>query len=257
VSAQVDPMAHRVAIVTGASKGIGFACAKRLQTAGYSLLICSRKQDEIDRAARELDGEGQRVVGIQADVASPEDCEQIVDRCIEEFGRVDALVNNAAVYVACEFLDITAARWDETLNADLRGPALLSVAAAKHMRESGGGRIVHVSSDNAFAAEADYAAYNAAKGALVSLTRAMAVDLARYNIITNCVAPGWTRTSMTEEYLVTLTAEQLGSVIPLSRAAEPGDIAEVVAFLCDPAVTYVLGQTISVDGGLLARQPSP
>lgn len=245
------------AIVTGGSKGIGFACAKRLIEDGYSVLICSRNQDEVDRAVKELSVGASSVVGVVADVGDPSDCEVLVQRCVDEFGRVDALVNNAAIYFDRHFLDITVDHWDQHLNIDLRGPALLSVAAAKRMRDQGGGRIVHVSSDNALAAEPDFAAYNAAKSALLGLTKSMAVDLARYNILTNCVLPGWTRTSLTEEYLATMDAATLEKVIPLGRAGEPEDVAEVVAFLCNPRVTYVLGQAISVDGGLLAKQPSP
>jgi NAD(P)-dependent dehydrogenase (short-subunit alcohol dehydrogenase family) len=250
-------MSSRSAIVTGASKGIGYACAERLGAAGYALLICARNGGEVDTAVQALRAGGAEVVGLQADVGDPQDCERIAERCVAAFGRIDALVNNAAIYVPCDFLDITAEHWDATLGIDLRGPALLSVAVARRMRDQGGGRIVHVSSDNAFAAEPGYAAYNAAKAGLVSLTQSMAADLAAHDIITNCVAPGWTRTSLTEEYLATLTREDLERVIPAARAAEPGDVARVVEFLCSPDVTYVLGQTVSVDGGLLARQPSP
>ncbi|MFV8054808.1 SDR family NAD(P)-dependent oxidoreductase [Mycobacterium sp. 48b] len=245
------------AIVTGGSKGIGYAIAKRLNQQGLSVLICSRNGEELDRAVNELDVTDRRVIGMVADVGDAEVCEQLVQRCVDEFGRVDVLVNNAAVYLDCHFLDITHAHWDQHLNVDLRGPALLSVAAARQMKDQGGGRIVHVSSDNALAAEPDFTAYNAAKAALLGLTKSMAVDLARYNILTNCVLPGWTRTSLTEEYLATMTKETLEKVIPLARAGEPEDIAEVVAFLCDPRVTYVLGQAISVDGGLLVKQPTP
>jgi 3-oxoacyl-[acyl-carrier protein] reductase len=248
------------AIVTGGSKGIGYACARKLRDSGFSVLICSRNAAELERAVQELNSQGpagRRVLGIPADVGDPKDCDSIVQRCIEEFGRVDALVNNAAIYHACHFLDITQEHWDRTLNIDLRGPALLSVAAAKRMRSQGGGRIVHISSDNALAAEPDYTAYNVAKAGLLGLTRSMAVDLARYNIITNCVLPGWTRTSLTEAYLATTSKEVLEKVIPVGRAGEPADVAEVVAFLCSPNVTYVNGQAISVDGGLLSKQPVP
>jgi NAD(P)-dependent dehydrogenase (short-subunit alcohol dehydrogenase family) len=248
---------QRAAIVTGGTRGIGYACVKRLRDAGFSVLTCSRSQDEVDRVVAELDADGPRVVGMRANLGDPGDCDSLVQRCVDEFGRIDALVNNAALYASRPFLEITQDHWDEHLEANLRGPALLSIAVAKHMRDQGGGRIVHVSSDNALAAEPDFAAYTVAKTGLLGLTRSMAVDLARYNIITNCVLPGWTRTAMTEEHLGMMTQTDVEAVIPMGRAAEPAETAEVVAFLCDPKVTYVLGQMISVDGGLMAKQPVP
>jgi NAD(P)-dependent dehydrogenase (short-subunit alcohol dehydrogenase family) len=256
-AAKEKRMTSRIAIVTGATKGIGYACAERLGAAGCSLLICARHRADVETAIRELSRGDGRVAGVEADVGSPDDCEMVVERCIREFGRVDVLVNNAAIYVQRAFLDITTDHWDETLDTNLRGAVLLSVAAGRHMRNQEGGRIVHIASANALTAEPCFAAYSAAKAALVSLTQSMAVELARYNIITNCVAPGWTRTRLIEEDLQRFTDEQVERVIPLRRPADPREIAEVVAFLCDPKVTYVLGQTISVDGGLLVKQPSP
>lgn len=250
-------MTGQVAIITGGSKGIGYACAARLRDAGATVLICARNAEEVDAAAGELDAGTQRVAGLAADVGSSEDCELIVAHCIETFGRVDVLVNNAAVFVERDFLEVTSEHWDTTLDIDLRGPVLLSVAAARHMQDQGGGRIVHIASANALAAEPAYAAYSAAKAALVSLTQSMAVELAQHNILTNCVAPGETRTAITGTKLDELTPEQLAHYIPLGRAAETSEVAEVVAFLCDPAVTYILGETISVDGGMLAKQPIP
>jgi NAD(P)-dependent dehydrogenase (short-subunit alcohol dehydrogenase family) len=251
-------MSARAAIVTGASRGIGYACAERLAGDGYALLVCSRDAADIEQAAERLRAGGADVVALAADVGVPADCRRIVAACVEAYGHVDALVNNAAIYVARPFLDIDAEHWDETMAIDLRGPALLSVAVARGMRDRGeGGRIVHISSDNALKAELEYAAYNAAKAALVSLTLSMAGELGQYGIITNAVLPGWTRTRMTEAYLEEVSAEDVGRVIPLGRAAEPSETAQVVSFLCNPEVTYVLGQSISVDGGLLSTQPSP
>jgi NAD(P)-dependent dehydrogenase (short-subunit alcohol dehydrogenase family) len=247
----------KAAIVTGASKGIGYACAARLGAADYSVLICARNGEEIERAAEELGKAGATVVGIGADVGDPSQCEAIVKRCVDEFGRVDALVNNAGIWVPCDFFEITAERWDETLGIDLRGPVLLSVAAAKRMRDQGGGRIVHISSTAALVAQSELAAYSAAKAGLASLTQSMAVDLARYGIVTNCVAPGWTRTPLAEEAIEAVSDEEIGKFIPLGRVVESSEVAEVVAFLCSDDVKSTLGQTICVDGGMLSREPSP
>jgi NAD(P)-dependent dehydrogenase (short-subunit alcohol dehydrogenase family) len=165
------PHNDKAAIVTGASMGIGYACAKRLQQDGFCLVICSRSQDDIEEAANQISSEPGRVVGIEADIRKRGDCEAIVQRCIDEFGRVDAVVNNAGIYLPCPFLDFTADRWDETLAINLRGPVLVSAAAGRTMRDQGGGRIVHIASINGLCAEPEFAHYNSAKAALVSLTR--------------------------------------------------------------------------------------
>jgi len=125
----------QAALVTGGSKGIGYACAERLSGDGYAVMICARDGAEVEAAAAALRGAGAPLVGVRADLAPAEDCERIVERCVDEFGRIDALVNNAAIYSPCHFLDVTAEHWDETLVVDLRAPAFVSVAAARHMRQ--------------------------------------------------------------------------------------------------------------------------
>jgi NAD(P)-dependent dehydrogenase (short-subunit alcohol dehydrogenase family) len=237
--------------------GIGYACAERLVADGCSLVICSRDIGEIEEAARRLRADEVSVVGVQADVGRPEDCERLVARCVDEFGRVDVLVNNAGVYTPCPFLEFTADKWDETLNINLRGPVLVSAAAGRHMRDQGGGRIVHIASTNGLAAEPEFAHYNASKAALISLTKTMAVDLAQYNIVTNCVAPGWILTPLSEPFVGELSDEQLARVSPLGRVGRPAEIAEVVAFLCRGDSTYLLGETIAVDGAQIAKLAMP
>jgi 3-oxoacyl-[acyl-carrier protein] reductase len=245
----------RVALVTGGSKGIGYACAQRLLADGYEVAFCARDQAGIDAAAARLGGHD-RVFGLRADVGLPDDCAGLVAAVIERFGRIDVLVSNAGVYAPVPFLDFTADRWDTLMNVNLRGPVLVSVLAARAMRESGGGRIVHIASTNGQLSEAEFAHYNASKAALISLTKSMAVELAPLGILVNAVAPGWVLTPLSEPFVASLDADALGRISPLRRVGEAAEVAGAVSFLCGPDATYVTGITLNVDGGLTAMHPA-
>jgi NAD(P)-dependent dehydrogenase (short-subunit alcohol dehydrogenase family) len=245
----------QVALVTGGSKGIGYACAERLLADGYEVAFCARDQAGIDAAVARLGG-GDRVLGLRADVGRPADCAGLVAAVTERFGRIDVLVSNAGVYAPVPFLDFTADRWDTLMNVNLRGPVLVSVLAARVMRESGGGRIVHIASTNGQLSEAEFAHYNASKAALISLTKSMAVELAPLGILVNAVAPGWVLTPLSEPFVATLDAEALGRISPLRRVGQAAEVAGAVSFLCGPDASYITGITLNVDGGLTAMHPA-
>src|ERR1700722_4366122 len=160
----------KVALVTGGSKGIGYAGAERLLAGGYEVAFCARTQAEIESAAAGLGG-GDRVFGQRADVGLPEGCAGRAAAVTGRFGRIDVLVSNAGVYAPVPFLDFTADRWDALMHINVRGPLLLSVLAARAMRYRGGGRIGHIASTNGQLSEAEFAHYNASKAALISLTK--------------------------------------------------------------------------------------
>src|SRR3984957_12310250 len=245
----------RVALVTGGSKGIGYACAQRLLADGYEVAFCARDQAGIDAATARLGGHD-RGLGRGADVGLPDDCASLVAAVTERFGQIDVLVSNAGVYAPVPFLDFTADRWDTLMNVNLRGPVLVSVLAARVMRESGGGRIVHIASTNGQLSEAEFAHYNASKAALISLTKSMAVELAPLGILVNAVAPGWVLTPLSEPFVAGLDTDALGRISPLRRVGEAAEVAGAVSFLCGPDATYVTGITLHVDGGLTAMHPA-
>ena len=249
-------MVDKVALVTGGSKGIGYACAERLLADGYAIAICARNADEVGVAASRL-GAPDRVLGLRADVGSVEDCAGLVPAVLERFGRVDVLVNNAGVYSPVPFLDFTAQTWDELMNINLRGPVLLGGAAARTMRDQGsGGRIVNIASTNGQLSEAEFAHYNASKAAIISLTKSMSVELAPLGILVNAVAPGWVLTPLSEPFVGTLTGDSLARISPLRRVGLAAEVAGAVSFLCGNDATYITGVTVNVDGGLTAMHPA-
>jgi 3-oxoacyl-[acyl-carrier protein] reductase len=246
----------KVALVTGGSKGIGYACAERLLADGYAVAICARNADEVTAAAGKLGGPD-RVLGLRSDVGSAEDCARLVPTVLQHFGRVDVLVNNAGVYSPVPFLDFTAQTWDALMDINVRGPVLLGGAAARAMRDQGGGgRIVNIASTNGQLSEAEFAHYNASKAAVISLTKSMSVELAPLGILVNAVAPGWVLTPLSEPFVATLTEDSLARISPLRRVGLAAEVAGAVSFLCGSDATYITGITVNVDGGLTAMHPA-
>jgi len=246
----------KVALVTGGSKGIGYACAERLLADGYAVAVCARNADEVSSAVSKLGGPGE-VLGIRSDVGSVEDCAELVPAVLQQFGRIDVLVNNAGVYSPVPFIDFTADSWDALMNINVRGPVLLGGAAARAMRDQGtGGRIVNIASTNGQLSEAEFAHYNASKAAIISLTKTMSVELAPLGILVNAVAPGWVLTPLSEPFVGTLTEDSLGRISPLKRVGQAHEVAAAVSFLCGSDATYITGVTLNVDGGLTAMHPA-
>lgn len=236
-----------VAIVTGGSSGIGLAVARRLGANGDPVLLVARGVKRLADVKAELRSEGLEVSSLAADISAPASAAEIRRRCVELYSGVDVLVNSAGVFEVGDFLRLSRDRWDQTMNTNLTGTAFLAKECAMVMPP--GGRIVNIASINGLISEPMSVAYSASKAAVMSLTRSLAVDLAPRGIMVNCVAPGWVRTPMIEEYLKTLHPAFVARLNPLGRLGEPAEIAEVVAFLSRSDVTYLTGQTVMVDGG--------
>jgi NAD(P)-dependent dehydrogenase (short-subunit alcohol dehydrogenase family) len=241
----------KVAVVTGGSRGTGLAIVQRLHCDGARVVSVSRTGSGAQRS------EG--VVHVTADISAPEGAQRVCDTAHEQFGRLDVLVNNAAVIRDGSVEDTDVEAWDEVMAVNARGPFLCAKYAIPYMREAGGGAIVNVSSINAEWAQPDLAAYCASKGALLALTRAIAIDYANEGIRSTCVCPSYIRTAMLEQYYDDqddpALARQAGAAMhPIGRVAEPAEIAALVAWLASDDATYVTGHPILIDGGLLAGQ---
>lgn len=244
------------ALITGGSSGIGLATALALGRAGVAITIAGRRASALDEAAAAITAAGApQVATVVADLASPDAPERIVDAHVTRFDGLDALVAAAGDYELVPADRLTAASWDATLDVHVRGAVLLASAAARHL--DGHGRIVLLSSVNGLHSEPASAAYSAAKAAIISIARTLAVDLAGRGVSVNAVAPGWIRTPMTAPYIDGATREQLARVNPLSRVGTADEIAQVIKFLVLDAPSFLTGATIVVDGGQTAIAPMP
>jgi NAD(P)-dependent dehydrogenase (short-subunit alcohol dehydrogenase family) len=251
-------LSGKTALVTGGGRGIGRHLAIGLAEAGADVAVASRKLAACDETARAVETLGRRGIAVAADLARPDDVAALVERVIGDFGRLDILVNNAAVIWGAPTLEFPLAGWDKVFDVNVRGLWLLSQAVARHMRDAGGGCIVHISSISGFRGAEEEAepaiAYSASKGAVHALTKDMAVKLAPHGIRVNCIAPGPFDTDMLDH--VRHDESELREFleqVPLRRPGGEDDIKGAVVFLASEAARYVTGHTLVVDGGTLVR----
>ena len=252
-------MPRRSALITGGSSGIGLACALALHGDGWDITLVGRRESALVDAAETIlsDAGGAEVHTVSADLAQPDAPPRVVEQHVARFGGIDALVAGAGNYDLDDVRSLTAERWDATLDLHLRGAVLTAGAAARHMSDRGRGRIVLLSSVNGFHSEPESIAYSAAKTAIISVARSLAVDLASAGVQANAVAPGWVSTPMTEAHLATTTAEQLRRVNPMGRAGRADEVADLVRYLIVDAPDFLTGATITIDGGQTALAPMP
>jgi NAD(P)-dependent dehydrogenase (short-subunit alcohol dehydrogenase family) len=238
-----------VAIVTGGSSGIGLATARALLGDGWSVAICGRDPERLERAASELAPSG-TVHAVRADVASREAADEVVAATVERFGGVDGLVNAHGVIGSFETIEeLDAAGWDAVLSVNLMGPIHMTAAALPHLRDRRGS-VVHVSSINCLQAEPQMAPYGVAKAGLVAFTKYAACELAADGVRVNAVAPGWVRTPMGEPFFAEAgVVGKTWETNMLGRAGEPEELASVIVFLLGPGASFITGETLVADGG--------
>src|SRR5438552_1669513 len=243
----------RVAIVTGAGRGMGRAVARRLAREGACVVVAEVNPDHGSEVAAEIRDSGGSATGVIGDVSVLADVERMFNAALEAYGTVDILVNNAGIAVARPMIEYTEAEWDRQMGVNVKGVFFCSQAAARLMIPRRQGKIVNFASTSAFVSSSKpEVAYDTSKGAVRQMTVSMAAELAPHGINVNAVAPGTTATEMTKGALATDEgmAWQLAR-IPMGRIGQPDDTASVVLFLCSPEASYITGHTLVADGGWL------
>jgi glucose 1-dehydrogenase len=239
----------RVCIVTGGAQGIGEACARRFASEGAKAVIADLDDARGQALAAEIDG-----LYLHCDVGDKSQVDALVAQTVQAYGRVDVLVNNAGVFKAADFLDVTEADFDAVLRVNLKGAFLVGQAVAREMAKAGKGAIVNMSSVNGVLAIPNIASYNVSKGGINQLTRAMALALADKGIRVNAVAPGTIATELAAKAVLTSeeAKKRIMSRTPMKRLGTPAEVADTVAYLASDAASYMTGEIVVVDGGRMA-----
>ncbi len=247
--------AGKVVLVTGSTSGIGEACARVLAESGAAVMICGRDAARGRKVVQSITAAGGSAQFRAVDLRTAGACERLVADTIEALGGLDVLVNNAGILYTANALDTTDEQWLDTMAVNVNALFYMSRAAVKHMKAAGGGAIVNVASEWGLNGEPNHVAYCASKGAVVQITRCMALDHARDNIRVNSVCPGEIHTRMVDEILAkrggdaATNLRELAAGIPMRRLAHPKEVARCVQFLASDLASYVTGAQLSVDGG--------
>ena len=240
----------RVALVTGASQGIGRACAIELARAGAKVALCARKVERLQEVAKEIAANGGESEAIKMDVANEEEIKEGVKAAMGRFGKVDILVNNAGITRDQLVMRMKRSDWDDVINTNLTGPFLLIQAVIASMLKQRWGRIINITSIFGQIGQAGQANYASSKAGLIGLTMAVAREVASRNITVNAVAPGWIETAMTS-VLSDELKETMRKSVPLGRTGTDLDVAQAVKFLASEEAGYITGEVLKVNGGIL------
>jgi NAD(P)-dependent dehydrogenase (short-subunit alcohol dehydrogenase family) len=247
---------QKVAVITGAARGIGKTIASQLGRDGFAVVIADVRGDAAEEAARELHQQhGLNTSHTATDVSDAASCAVMIDSAVQRFGRVDVLVNNAGISKPQASLEVSPEDWQRMLSIQLNGGFFCAQAAGRQMVQQGwGGSIVNITSINAEAAFPQRLAYSVAKAGMTMLTKTLAIEWAQYNIRVNAVGPCHTETDMTLQNIQrgVISVEALQKRIPLGRLAKTQDVAHAVSFLCAEQSSFITGQSLYVDGGYLA-----
>ena len=240
----------KLAVVTGAARGIGQAIALRLAKAGADLALCDVKEEWLAETVAKVEALGRKAGAFAADVSKGEEVGKAVDAIVEKFGKIDILVNNAGITRDGLLMRMSEEDWDLVLDINLKGTFLFTKAASRYMMKARTGAIVNIASVIGLIGNAGQANYGASKAGVIAFTKSVAKELASRNIRSNAVAPGFIATPMTDKLTEDVKNRML-DLIPLKTFGQPDDVADVVLFLASDLSRYVTGQVISVCGGMV------
>ena len=245
---------NKVAIVTGGSVGIGQATAVLFAEEGAKVVIANPSEPSGGQTAQDIRAQGGEAIFVQVDISNEDDCRHACDEAVRIFGQLDILVNNGAVFIL-KGLEATVADWQRMLSVNVMGTALMAKYASEYMKAVGAGSIVNLGSISSFVAQPSFITYSSTKGAILQMTRNMAMDLAPYNIRVNCVCPGTILTRASEEHMarVGMTKEEfIAAEAPkhlLNRVGSPREVAYPILFLASDEASFITGTHLMVDGG--------
>lgn len=248
-------LAGKVAVVTGASSGLGADAARAYAAQGADVALLARRKDKLDAVVKEIEASGHKAIAVQCDVSDEENVKQAVSEVLAHFGKIDILLNNAGVAVGGSVENLTTEKWDSSMDINVKGIFLMCKYVIPQMKERKYGRIVNVASVNAIVADKPFAlvrhVYNTSKAAVLGLTKGMAASYAQYGITVNAVGPGLFESEMTADTLFKHEQfmQMYNSLCPASRPGSKGELNGPVLFLSADACSYTTGQFIVVDGG--------
>lgn len=241
----------KVAMITGATRGIGKQIALTLANEGYNIILNYRTEnDELKQLKNEIENQNVKCLAVQGDVTNFEDCKQMIESAIKEFGKIDVLVNNAGITKDMLLARMKEEDFKQVIDVNLVGTFNMTKNIISYMMKARNGRIINISSVVGIAGNAGQTNYSASKAGIIGFTKSLAKEVASRNILVNAVAPGFIETNMTD-VLKQEVKDEIAKNIPLKRMGTPQDVANVVKFLASEDSSYITGQVISVDGGMI------
>lgn len=240
----------KVAIITGAGRGIGAATAKKFAQEGSKVIVADLNQADIDKTVAEINANGGEAIGMNISVTDREQIEQMIQATVEKFGKLDIVVNNAGITADSQLLKMTEDQWDKVIDVNLKGVFNVGQAAAQYMKEHQGGVILNASSVVGLYGNFGQTNYAATKWGVIGMTKTWAKELGKYNIRVNAVAPGFILTPMTEK-MPDKVLDMMKDKAPLKSLGYPQDIANAYAFLASDEARFITGTVLSVDGGVV------
>jgi NAD(P)-dependent dehydrogenase (short-subunit alcohol dehydrogenase family) len=245
---------NKVAVVTGGNRGLGRAMALTLADAGADVVIVGRDEQKNLQMVSEIQAKGRKALGLSADLRDVEAINQMVKKVVEQFGKLDILINNAGVSSSGRAFETTEEEWDQVMDLNVKSLFFCCQAAGKVMKEQGYGKIINLASIAGAVGDLAIAPYTASKGAVINLTRSLALEWVRYGIHVNAIGPAYIETDLNKEALSNpKVRDRLVGKTPIGRLGEPNELAGTVLLLASDASSYMTGQTIFVDGGWLAQ----